>query len=83
MFVISDASGCCCNLVRFVAGTLSDQLSVVSGGPEVKEEIVWSSRSGEDGGIGRGREGPFGAMLNNLTATALGGKDPKHLSLEI
>lgn len=58
-------------------------MSVVSGGPEVREERVWSGRSGEDGGIGRGREGPFGAMLNNLTATALGGKDAQDLSLKI
>lgn len=41
----------------------------------MREDRVWSSGSGEDGGIGRGREGPFGAMLNNLTATALGGKN--------
>lgn len=65
--------------MRFVAGILSDWLSVGFGRAAVREERVWSSRSGEDGGIGRGREGPFGAMLNNLTATALGGKVPHPL----
>lgn len=40
---------------------------------DIVDVLRWSA--GEDVGIGGGQGWPFEAMLNNLTATALGGKE--------